>query len=332
MEQDTILITGGCGFLGAELAHVLLAREPGRSVVLTDIVQSPRLQPLKDTVTFIQGDLSDPQFCRDLVTENVSTVFHLASLVSGGAEQDFEAGMKANVYATIWLLEACRLQGRKPRFIFASSIATFGGRDLPAEVTDWTYQHPQNSYGVAKVVGEQLLNDYSRKGYVDGRGVRLPAIVVRDVPNTALSGYASNLIREPLQGQDSVCPVGPQTRIPIMSARQAIAFLIRLAGLPEGELGDYRTLNGRGISPSAGEIAAAVRRLAPADRPLGAIRFEPDPGVQGIIDSWPQVMHAGRASALGLPVDDSIASLVLDYVRCHSERSEGSRLTSGAKE
>ena len=324
MTQDTVLITGGCGFLGAKLAHMLLDREPGRSIVLTDIVESPRLEPLMDAVTFIQGDLSDRQFCLDLVTGHVSTVFHLASLVSGGAERDFEAGMKVNLYATLHLLEACRFQGKTPRFVFASSIATFGGRGLPDEVNDWTYQHPQNSYGVAKVIGEQLLNDYSRKGFVDGRGVRLPAVVVRDVPNTAMSGYVSNMIREPLSGKDYVCPVGPETRIPIMSAGKAVELFLCLGDLPGEVLGDYRTLNGPGISPTAGETADTVRRLAPAGCHVGEIRFASDPVMQGIIDSWPKVMRAERANALGLPSDDSIESLVLDYVHMSVDRSHKS--------
>ena len=312
--QKKILITGGGGFLGARLAALILAREPAAKIVLTDIARSPRLDPLAGRVEFIQADISDPGACRDIVHIDTGTVYHLASLVSGGAEKDFEAGMKANVFATINLLESCRLRAEKPVFVFTSSIATFGGRDLPDEVDDFTYQHPQNSYGVAKVVGEQLLNDYTRKGYVDGRGVRLAAIIVRDVANSALSGYASNMIREPLAGKDYVCPVGENIRIPLMGIKTPARFLYELGTMDGSRLGDYRTLNGRGISPTAGEIAAAVAARAPRGGTPGAIRFRPDPEIERIIATWPRVMHARRAASLGLPGDAGIGDIIDEYL------------------
>ena len=182
------------------------------------------------------------------------------------------------------LLEACGLRAGCPRLVFPSSIATFGDVDLPAEVDDATCQHPPNSYGVAKVLGEQLLNDYSRKGFIDGRGVRLPAIVVRDEPNTAASGFASGLIREPLSGRDYVCPVSEQTRLPILSIQACVRLLVALAELPTDALGDYRSINALNLLPSAAEIAAAVR----AHQAPGAIRFEPDPAVMALIEAWPQ--------------------------------------------
>ena len=317
-----VLITGGSGFIGAALARAVLKRNAGGKLILTDIAESPRLEGLASEVPFVQADLGDFEVCRDLLSPDVDRVFHLASLVSGGAERDFEAGMRANLHATINLLEACRLRGSEPRFVFVSSIATFGGAGLPEKVDDWTFQHPQNSYGVAKVIGEQLVNDYTRKGYVDGRGVRFAAIAVRDAPNTALSGYVSNLVREPLDGKDYTCPVGEDTRIPIMGIHKAVRCLLELSEINGAELGDYRTLNGRGISPAAGEIAEAVRRLAPADRPLGRTTFASDPAIQSVIDSWPRFMEAPRASALGLPGDASIHELVGEYL-------EGSRMAEG---
>ena len=149
-------------------------------IILTDIIKHERLEAVKDKVVFVKADLTSAQACRKLVTKEVGVIYHFASLVSGGAERDFEAGLNANLYAPLNLLEACRKQGRCPKFIFPSSIAAFGGRDLPEEINDYTFQHPQNSYGMAKVIIAQLLNDYSRKGYSDGRGVRLPAIIVQD--------------------------------------------------------------------------------------------------------------------------------------------------------
>lgn len=315
MEEGNILITGGCGFLGTKLARLLLNKYPNTQIILTDIVKNSRLDPLKDKVKFIEADLNNPQICRQLVTPNISIIFHLASLVSGGAEKNFEAGIKANIWSTIYLLEACRLQRHRPKFIFTSSIAVFGGEKLPDEVTDWTYQHPQNSYGVAKVIGEQLVNDYSRKRYIDGRGVRLPAVIVRDIPNTALSGYVSALCREPLNGRNYVCPVGPKTRIPIIGVQKAIEFLFKLSELEENKLGDFRTVNGRGISPTASEIVEGVYKCASSERSLGKIRFNPDSSVQKIVDSWPKWVGADRALSLGLPGNDCIDTIIRDYIR-----------------
>jgi len=314
LKEGPILITGGCGFLGTKLAHLLLSKYPNRQIILADIVKNSRLDSLKDKVKFIEADLNNPQICRQLVTPNISIIFHLASLVSGGAEKNFEAGLKANIWSTIHLLEACRLQRHRPKFIFTSSIAVFGGEKLPDKVTDWTYQHPQNSYGVAKVIGEQLINDYSRKRYIDGRGVRLPAVIVRDTPNTALSGYLSALCREPLNGRDYICPVKPKTNIPIIGIQKAIEFLFELSELKENKLGDFRTVNGRGISPTAGEIVEVVYKCASPEWSLGKISFNPDPGVQKIIDSWPKWIEADRALSLGLPGNDCLDTIIRDYI------------------
>jgi nucleoside-diphosphate-sugar epimerase len=268
MSGKTILITGGSGFLGALTARRILRETPGPKIRLTDIVEHPRTRPLAGKVAFVPADLADPRACLALLTPDIRAVYHFASLVSGGAERDFVGGVNANVRAMINLLEACRETGGGPRFFFASSIATFGGERLPQVVDDWTHQHPQNSYGVAKVIGEQLLNDYSRKGYIDGRAMRLPAIVVRDEPNTAASGYASALVREPLCGRDYACPVPPATRIPILNWGACIELITALMELPAGALGDYRTINCPNIAPTAGAIARAVmQRQRPGIQP-----------------------------------------------------------------
>ena len=311
MAEGTILITGGGGFLGVALAKALLQRDPSTSIVAVDIVKSRRLAAIAPKVTFIRADLSDAEVCDQLIAPEVKTVYHLASLVSGGAEHDFVGGYRANLHATLNLLESCRVRQTMPRYVFPSSIATFGGSQLPDTVDDWTFQHPQNSYGVAKVIGEQLLNDYSRKGYVDGRGVRLPAVVVRDEPNTAASGYASALVREPVAGTDYACPVPPDTRIPILSITRCVRMLVSLAEMPEGILGDYRTINGPSMAPSAEEIADAVRHLGMGG--LGTITFDPDPLTEGIVAAWPKRMVFDRASALGLRPDDSIEAIVAEY-------------------
>ena len=312
MGRQAILITGGSGFLGARTAARLLARDPGQRIVLTDLVRHPRVERLGGDVSFVTANLADPEACRRLVAPDVGVIYHYASLVSGGAERDFVAGFNANVRAVLNLLEACREQGGCPRLVFASSVATFGGARLPSVVDDWTHQHPQTSYGVAKVVGEQLLNDYSRRGFVDGRAMRLPAVVVRDEPNTAVSGYTSALVREPLAGRDYTCPVPPEVRMPILSVRSCVELLVRLADLPPGALGDYRAFNAPNIAPAGTEIADAVLRLG---RPgMGTIRFAPDPAVARIVASWPQAMRFERAEDLGLTAETTIESIIQEHL------------------
>lgn len=315
-QNDRILITGGSGFLGTRLASLLLARNPACPITLTDIAEHPRAAALRGRVDFEMGDLTNAATCRQLLTGEIGTVYHFASLVSGGAERDFEAGLKANVLSTLNLLEACRLRGCRPRFVFTSSIATFGGAKLPSTIDDWTHQHPQNSYGTAKVVGEQWLNDYSRKGYVDGRGVRLPAIVVRDEPNSAASGYASALFREPLHGRAYACPVGESAQIPILSVMRAVETLAQLGALDSAALGDFRTVNGPSLSPRASEIATAVRSFAAhGSPPPGTITFSSDPTIEEMIKTWPRIMQATRAEALGLLPDESLRHIIETYVR-----------------
>lgn len=313
MPEKTVLITGGGGFLGVSVATRILQEHPEQRIVLADIFRHPRVDPIADKVRFVLTDISDPKQAESLVTQDIGTVYHFAALVSAGAERDFVAGLSANIHSTLNLLEACRKQGQKPRFVFTSSIATFGGEGLPEVVDDWTFQHPQNSYGVAKVLGEQLLNDYSRKGFIDGRGVRLAAIVVRDEPNTAASGYASALVRDPIMGLDYECPVTQDTRMPILSLRQAVEVLVSLGELPEGSLGDYRTINSPSISPSAGEIAHAVESSGVPG--LGKITFKADPNIVRIVASWPKVMRCERAETLRLRADASIDVIVDDYLR-----------------
>jgi nucleoside-diphosphate-sugar epimerase len=313
MADKTILITGGSGFLGVSVATRLLQKKPKQRIVLADLIQHPRVKPIANEVRFVEADISNPRECDNLLTKDIGTVYHFAALVSAGAERDFVAGLNANVYATLHMLESCRRQGNRPRFVFTSSIATFGGERLPDVVDDWTFQHPQNSYGAAKVLGEQMINDYSRKGFIDGHGVRLAAIVVRDEPNPAASGYASAIVREPIAGHDYSCPVPPNTRMPILSLNQAVEVLISLGELPEGSLGDYRTINGPSIAPSAEEIAEAVRQCGIPN--MGKITFDPDPEIVEIVESWPKGMRSDRAESLGLKPDASIEDIVNSYLR-----------------
>lgn len=312
----SIVITGGSGFLGVSVAERLLdmiaAGTLDEQLILTDLFEHPRLDRIRDRVEFRQGDLTDRAFVNALISPDTSAVFHFASLVSGGAEKDFAAGLDANVLAPQYLLEACRLQSNCPKWIFPSSIATFGGDTLPKIIDDYTHQHPQNSYGVAKVVIEQLLNDYTRKGFVDGRGVRLPAIIVRDEPNTAASGYASGIIREAAVGNNYVCPVSAETRLPVLSIARCIDLMIDLWQVDGAKLGDYRTVNGPGLAPSAAEITAAVNVVV-GDQ-AGVVSYQPDEAVMQIVATWPQEMRYDRAAAAGLRADESVEQIVREYL------------------
>jgi nucleoside-diphosphate-sugar epimerase len=292
----SILVTGAAGYIGSALARALAARGP---VIATD--QSGPPFPAA-----VAGNLAYPPFARSLVTREVETVFHLASLVSGGAEQNFELGTKVNLDATRDLLEACRLAGHCPRFVFASSIAVYGGVD---EIDDRTPPGPRLSYGAQKLVCEILIDDYSRRGYVDGRSLRLPTVMVRPGgANTAVSGWASAIIREPLAGRDYVCPVRPDTRMACISVRKVVEAFVHAADIPRERFGFSRTVLLTGIPVAAQAMWDAVRARA-----KGRVRFDPDPAIQAIMDSVPKATRSARAAQLGFPQSRDIEEIVREY-------------------
>ena len=240
-------------------------------------------------------------------------MFHLAAVVSGQAEADTDLGYRVNLDGTRAVLDACRLLGTCPRVVFASSLAVYGGA-LPPAVGDDTPLTPQTSYGTQKAIGELLVNDYSRKGFVDGRAVRLPTVVVRPGrPNRAASTFASSMIREPLAGREAVCPVSPDTVMALASPRRIVAGLLHAHDLPADAFGTSRSLQLPGFSVAVGEMAAAVRR-AGGEAAYARIRWEPDPQIQQIISGWPQALRAPRAEALGFAADAGIDEAVQAFI------------------
>ena len=312
-----IVITGGCGFLGRRLALLLLERGSriGSVDELVLFDNAPSALPLPDDtrLTLVTGDIADRNTVSRLIAPGTDAVFHLAAIVSGQAEADTDLGYRINVDGTRAVLDACRALGTAPRMIFASSLAVYGGA-LPASVGEATALTPQSSYGTQKAIGELLVNDYSRKGYVDGRALRLPTVVVRPGrPNRAASTFASSMIREPLAGQDAVCPVSPETVMALASPRRVVAALAHAHDLPAGAFGESRTLQLPGFSVAVGEMAEAVKRAAGAAA-HGRIRWQPDTQIQAIVGSWPQTLASPRADALGFARDSGIDEVVRFFI------------------
>ena len=316
-----ILITGGGGYLGFRLAKTLLARGTlgGKAVGAITLLDAafPPAAAQDSRFKLVRGDVSDAGTLASACPPGTDAVFHFAAVVSGAAEADFDLGLRVNLKGMELLLEQLRRnssQGAKPpRLVYTSSVAAFGG-ELPAVLDDSTLANPQTSYGAQKVIGEYLVSDYSRKGFIDGRSLRLPTIVVRaGKPNAAASSFASGIIREPLNGVVSECPVSPETGVWLLSPGRVVDAFIHAWELAPEAWGAQRWLNLPGITASVAQMVEALRRVA-GDAAAKRVLYKADARVQAIVKTWPVNFRTPRALAMGFKPDPDVESMVRAYI------------------
>jgi len=313
------LIIGAAGMIGRKLTERLV-KEGGLDELLLHDVVAPTPPQASFKVRTMVSDVSSPGEADKLVASRPGLIFHLAAIVSGEAEADFEKGYRINLDGTRLLFEAIRKAAYRPRVVFTSSIAVFGA-PFPEAIGDEFLNAPLTSYGTQKAIDELLLADYSRRGFFDGIGLRLPTICVRPgKPNKAASGFFSGIIREPLAGQEAVLPVPKSVRHWFASPRAAIEFLLHAAKLDTAQLGARRSLNMPGVTATVGEQIEALRRVA-GEAAARRIREEPDATIMKIVEGWPRNFDAKRASALGFRADASFD----DIIRIHMEDELGQR-------
>ncbi len=313
-----ILVMGGAGMIGRKLAERLakdgqLGGKAITGMVLYDVVPGEKPAAAAFPVTILSGDVADPKEAPRLVADRPDVIFQLAAIVSGEAEQEFEKGYRINMDGGRQLLEALRAIGHKPRIVFASSIAVFGA-PFPDAIGDEFFQTPLTSYGTQKAICELLISDYSRKGFVDGVSIRLPTICVRPgKPNKAASGFFSNIMREPLAGQEAILPVSDDVRHWHASPRAAVGFMIHAATMDTAVLGARRALSMPGVSVTVGEQIAALRKVA-GDEVVARIKRVPDPFIDKIVEGWPRNFVTKRAVALGFEADASFEEIIRIHI------------------
>ena len=312
-----VVITGAAGFVGQKLAAALakagtLGGERIGELALFDVVEAKK-PPAAAKITTRVGNIASRPEVEALIGRETGAVFHLAAVVSGQAEAEFDIGMAINLDGTRWVLEACRRLPKPIKLVFTSSVAVYGG-DIPTPIQDDINLLPQTSYGMQKAVGEFLVNDFSRKGLIDGRSLRLPTVVVRaGKPNRAASTWASSIIREPLQGKEVICPVDANVRMWCASPRTVVQSLIHAYELPAKAFGDNRGLMLPGFAVSVKEMLASLKRIA-GPKVAARVKFEKDPVIAAIVDRWHADFAPKRALKMGFKQDKSMDDIVRWFI------------------
>jgi nucleoside-diphosphate-sugar epimerase len=317
-----VMIVGGAGMIGRKLSERLavdgrLGKEAVTAMTLVDVVPPAAPKGFTGACNLLTADLSTPGEAEKLIAARPDVIFHLAAVVSGEAEADFDKGYRINLDGTRYLFEAIRQEGLRksysPRVVFTSSIAVFGA-PFPEKIGDEYFLTPLTSYGTQKAIGELLLSDYSRRGFLQGIGIRLPTICVRPgKPNKAASGFFSNILREPLAGLEAVLPVPEDVRHWFASPRAAIGFMLHAATIDLDKVGPRRTLNMPGLSATVGEELAALRRIG-GEKAAKLVRREADPTIMKIVEGWPRDFDAQRALALGFKADSDFDAILRAHI------------------
>jgi nucleoside-diphosphate-sugar epimerase len=329
-----VLVTGAGGFIGRRLLRVLLEqpalrREEGAAERIDEIIATSHTGSLGRAITDPRvtvkiGDLASPAFIERLFEKRIDSIFHLAAAPIAESEKEFQLGMQVNVLGFIRLLEECRRQGNRPRLILASSIVAFGG-PRQERAGDLGPYMPQSSAGTAKAIGELLVNDYTRQGFVDGRALRLPVVLARPEPaRLSVSDHIGALIREPLMGRDVVCPLDPERCVPVASVRNAAYSLIRTHEIPADRFGETRAMNMPALTISLAELAAMVEH---GDQPgqKGRVIWELDRDIQATVDGWPSIILAEEAQRHGMTADASGAEIVRNFIEDYEPRGDKPR-------
>jgi len=313
-----VLIIGGGGFIGQKLARALVARgelngKALSSINLVDVMEPGAIDGGSIAVNTSICDITNTASVAEAVTADTDVIYLLAAIVSAHAEEDFDAGWSINMMGTLNVLERARELGNKPRVVFTSSIAVYGG-EVPDPIVDHSFLNPQTSYGAQKAVGELLINDYSRKGYIDGVGFRLPTISVRPgKPNRAASSFMSSILREPLNGEEAVCPVDADFPHYYLSPRKCVENLIKGAELKAQDLGQNRCMMMPGRMWTIGQLIDAMTKVA-GPEPAKLIKWEAQPEIQKIVKGWRFDLRPEKSLKLGLTADESFEDNIRYYI------------------
>lgn len=312
-----VLIIGGGGLVGQKLARALAARTTLRGAPISSLVLADVIDPVQVDAPFevqtVTCDIADPASVASVIDADTDVIYLLAAIVSGQAEEDMTLGYQINMMGTMNVLERCRELASKPVVVFTSSIAVYGG-EVADPIIDDSFLNPQTSYGAQKAIGELLINDYSRKGIVDGRGFRLPTISVRPgKPNRAASGFMSSIFREPLNGQEAVCPVDHDFPHYYLSPRKCIENLIKGAEIPAQDLGKNRCMMMPGRMWTIDQMIEAMRNVC-GPEPEKLIRWEEQPEILAIVKGWRFDLRPEKALRLGLTADDSFEDNIRYYL------------------